>query len=116
MAVHNYIEAAGVFPPGQLRLNFSCKPKFRGFTLFVYLLPYVEANTIYSRWDFIGNPLCNTVGCQNTALSANVIPTYVCPSDPIPQNPYAQGTTFYGITSYGGNGGTKSYPPPGNLD
>jgi prepilin-type N-terminal cleavage/methylation domain-containing protein len=115
LAAHNYHDVAEVFPAGQMVLNFATKPKFRGYSLFVYLLPYVEANTIYQQWDFNGNPCCNTVGCACTSRTAKMVPVYTCPSDPIPQNPYASGTAapykYYGITSYGGNGGTRSYPP-----
>jgi prepilin-type N-terminal cleavage/methylation domain-containing protein len=115
LAAHNYNDVARVFPAGQMVLNFSTKPKFRGYSLFVYLLPYVEENVIYQKWNFNGNPCCNTVGCACTSLTGNVIPTYNCPSDIIPQNPYQEGTAapykYYGITSYGGNGGTRSYPP-----
>jgi prepilin-type N-terminal cleavage/methylation domain-containing protein len=114
LASHNYHDVARVFPAGQMVLNFSAKPKFRGYALFVYLLPYVEANVIYQQWDFNGNPCCNTNGCCKS-LTANVIPNYNCPSDIIPQNPYTENTSppykYYGITSYGGNGGTRSYPP-----
>jgi prepilin-type N-terminal cleavage/methylation domain-containing protein/prepilin-type processing-associated H-X9-DG protein len=120
LASHNYNDVARVFPAGQMVLNFTTKPKFRGYSLFVYLLPYVEANTIYQQWDFIDDPDINTLAISNgdpaTALSAKLIPVYNCPSDPIPQNPYPSGAAptygpYYGVTSYGGNGGTQSYPP-----
>jgi prepilin-type N-terminal cleavage/methylation domain-containing protein/prepilin-type processing-associated H-X9-DG protein len=120
LGAHNYNDVAKVFPAGQMVLNFATKPKFRGYSLFVYLLPYVEANTIYQQWDFIGDPDNNTLAISNgdpsTALSAQRIPVYNCPSDPIPQNPYPSGAAptygpYYGVTSYGGNGGTRSYPP-----
>jgi len=116
LAAHNYNDISLVFPPGQLVLNFATKPKFRGYSLFVYLLPYVECNNIYQQWDFNDDPDVNYAGTANTAPSANVIPTYNCPSDLIPQNPYPSGAAptyepYYGITSYGGNGGTQSYPP-----
>ncbi len=92
LAAHNYNDVARIFPAGQMVLNFSVKPKFRGFSLFVYLLPYVEENVIYQKWNFNGNPCCNTVGCVCTSLTGNVIPTYNCPSDIIRQNPYQSGT------------------------
>ena len=60
LAAHNYNDVARVFPAGQMVLNFSTKPKFRGYSLFVYLLPYVEENVIYQKWNFNGNPCCNT--------------------------------------------------------
>jgi len=56
LAAHNYNDVNRVFPAGQMVLNFSTKPKFRGYSLFVYLLPYVEANVIYQKWNFNGNP------------------------------------------------------------
>jgi prepilin-type N-terminal cleavage/methylation domain-containing protein len=111
LAAHNYYDVANVFPPGQMRMNFTAKPKFRGYTMFVYLLPYVESNNLYQNWDFNDDPDVNTVGDAGSAPSAQVIATYLCPSDIIPQNPYASGTTWYAITSYGGNCGTRSYPP-----
>jgi prepilin-type N-terminal cleavage/methylation domain-containing protein/prepilin-type processing-associated H-X9-DG protein len=116
LASHNYCDISQVFPPGQMVLNFSTKPKFRGYTLFVYLLPYVEATNLYQQWDFSGNPCVNTTACPpQCAPVAKQIPIYTCPSDPIPQNPFASGSPpdckFYGVTSYGGNGGTRSYPP-----
>jgi prepilin-type N-terminal cleavage/methylation domain-containing protein/prepilin-type processing-associated H-X9-DG protein len=115
IAAHNYCDVAQVFPAGQMRLNFPTKPKFRGYTMFVYLLPYIEANTLYQQWDFSGDPDANTVGTASdpsASLTAHVIPTYLCPSDVIPQNPYpSNATTWYAITSYGGNCGTRSYPP-----
>jgi prepilin-type N-terminal cleavage/methylation domain-containing protein len=115
IAAHNYCDIAQVFPAGQMRLNFAVKPKFRGYTMFVYLLPYIECNNLYHQWDFSGDPDVNTVSTTSdpaASPSGTVIPTYLCPSDPIPQNPYpSNATTFYGITSYGGNCGTRSYPP-----
>jgi prepilin-type N-terminal cleavage/methylation domain-containing protein/prepilin-type processing-associated H-X9-DG protein len=121
LAAHNYLDISQLFPPGQMRINFTTVPTFRGYTVFVYLLPYVEANNNYQQWSFSGDPLTNTLGDVSTALSTQQIPIYLCPSDPIPENPYASvsaqpfpsGSTVtnYAITSYGGNGGTRSYPP-----
>ncbi len=115
IASHNYCDINKVFPPGQMRLNFAVKPKFRGYTMFVYLLPYIESGNLYHQWDFNDDPDVNTMSTTSdpaASLSAHVIPTYLCPSDAIPQNPYpSNSTTYYGITSYGGNCGTRSYPP-----
>jgi len=114
LASQNYHDVARMFPPGQMRNTFAVKPKFRGYTLFVYLLPFIEQGNMYFQWDF-SVPLNNTGGM--TARAAKVYPFFVCPSDIIPQNPFPNGpansptTTWYGITSYGGNGGTQSFPP-----
>jgi type II secretory pathway pseudopilin PulG len=113
LAVHNYHDAHEVFPPGQMRMIFVPTPRVRGFSLFVYLLPYIEQANLYKKWDF-NDPLLNTVSPD--ANTAQLIPNIVCPSDVIPRNPFPNGpagptTRVYGITSYGGNCGTQSHPP-----
>ena len=70
LASHNYLDVAQVFPPGQLVLNFSVKPKFRGYSLFVYLLPYVESNNIYQQWDFNDDPDVNTTSTSGDPSQA----------------------------------------------
>jgi prepilin-type processing-associated H-X9-DG protein len=96
-----------------MRLNFPVMPRVRGFSLYVYLLPYIEQSVLYNKWDF-NDPLANTISPNSN--TANVISTLICPSDVIPQNPFRGGppsptARTYGITSYGGNCGTQSHPP-----
>src|SRR6202161_3702075 len=71
LASHTYCDIYQVFPPGQIRLNFAVKPKFRGYTMFVYLLPYIEAGPLYRQWDFIGDPDNNTIGTATDASDSN---------------------------------------------
>jgi len=82
---------------------------FRGNSVFTYLLPYFEQDTLYGQWDF-DKPRTNTAGGIN-ARTAVVLNLLICPSDVLPQNPIDYRGTFYGATSYGGNGGTRSYYP-----
>jgi prepilin-type processing-associated H-X9-DG protein len=94
-------------------MNFVPTPRVRGFSLFVYLLPYVEQSNLYNNWDF-NDPLANASG--PAANTAQVVNTYVCPSDFIPDNPFRTGpvsptTRVYAIGSYGGNCGTQAHPP-----
>src|SRR2546430_3499010 len=42
VAAHAYHDVNKAFPPGVYMLGFPSAPKFRGVTLFVYLLPYLE--------------------------------------------------------------------------
>jgi prepilin-type N-terminal cleavage/methylation domain-containing protein len=109
LAVHNYESSFRSLPPGQIRVNFTDKPKVRGWSLYVQLLPQLDQAPLYNRWDF-NNPLANANGggLANTAL---VMPALLCPSDVIPQNPVQSTTSFYGVTSYGGNGGSQTQPP-----
>jgi prepilin-type N-terminal cleavage/methylation domain-containing protein/prepilin-type processing-associated H-X9-DG protein len=110
LATMNYHGTAGTFPPGVYQLPFAAAPKFRGVTLFVCLLPYIEQDNLYQGWDMV-DPLNNTNGADKSK-TATVLKGLICPSDVIPQNPINSGSNrWYGLTSYGGNGGTRSYDP-----
>src|SRR5688572_17266819 len=61
LAAHNYHDVNGKFPPGVYQLSFAGMPRFRGVSLFVYLLPYLEQDNLFKGWDFV-DPLTNTVG------------------------------------------------------
>lgn len=97
------------FPPGMYQLSFAAAPKYRGVSLFVKLLPFMDQVPLYDRWDQV-DPLTNAAGGSGS-LTATVMPGLVCASDTIPANPYDGGSRWYGITSYGGNGGSRSYDP-----
>src|SRR5579871_3674786 len=79
LATHNYHGAVNKFPPGVDQLPFATAPKYRGVTLYVYLLPYLEQNNLFTGWDMT-NPLNNTNGGLNSK-TATVLPILVCPSD-----------------------------------
>jgi prepilin-type processing-associated H-X9-DG protein len=91
-----------------MKMQFAQQPRFRGFSLFVNLLPFIEQQPLYDRWNF-ADPLANTVG--STAHTAIVLNALLCPSDQIQQNPVQSSERFYAIASYGGNGGSQSHPP-----
>ena len=106
LAVHNYHDAQSCIPPGQIRVSFTASPKFRGWTCFVQILPYLDQAPLYNQWNF-NDPLANE--STNTQI---VLPVLVCPSDIIQQNPYVKPSGVkYGMSSYGGNGGKQSHPP-----
>ena len=110
LASQNFHEVYGKFPAGVYQLPFSAAPKFRGVTLFVKLLPYLEQANLAEGWDEV-DPINNTVGAA-TSKTAQKLKLLLCPSDSMPQNPIDSGSgRWYGITSYGGNGGSRSYDP-----
>ncbi len=109
LAAHHYHEALRTFPPGLNQFEFAASPRYRGTSLFAFLLPYMEGGTIADAWDY-GDPTNNAIGGP-AALTAVVLPTLVCPSDAIRKNPAEKNGEFYGMTSYGGNGGRRSYLP-----
>jgi len=120
IATHNYLTAKKEALPPALFQEFK-GPGYQGQTLFVYLLPYFEAQTIYDQWDFGKTPTSRGNNCAtSTSPAATIIPTLLCPSD----NPAekmtqitatggnsAQFSGYYSVTSYAGNHGEKNYYP-----
>jgi prepilin-type N-terminal cleavage/methylation domain-containing protein len=109
LAAHSFHDVNKAFPPGVYQLKFSTAPQFRGVSLYVKLLPYLEQANLAQGWDET-DPLNNTVGGAS-AKTAQKIKVFLCPSDFLQQNPIAAGGLFYALTSYGGNGGSRSYDP-----
>jgi prepilin-type N-terminal cleavage/methylation domain-containing protein/prepilin-type processing-associated H-X9-DG protein len=105
LAVQNHHVAKGAYPPG-----VDCD-RPGSISLFVFLLPYMEQEALFKRWDLTSLGKNAQGGSQ--ALTAQLVPGLLCPSDPVPQNPVEVkcGKAWYGLSSYGGNGGTRSYPP-----
>ncbi len=110
LAAHNYHTAHNTFPPGLNQFLFpSQSTRYRGTSVFVFLLPYMEQANVGEGWDY-GQPLNNTQGGRS-ARSATVIPMLLCPSNRIVENPINTAERYYGMTSYGGNAGSRSYHP-----
>jgi hypothetical protein len=109
VAANLHHDARGHYPPGMSQATFTSTPQYRGSSLFVHMLPYLEQVDLKDKWNFT-DPMVNTQGGA-AALTARVLPTLLCPSDEWSKNPAANGVELYGLTSYAGNGGTKTYPP-----
>lgn len=111
IAAQNYHNTYNCFPPGVDQRMFAAAPKYRGVSLFVHLLPYLEQKNAQSGWDY-KDPMNNTNGAD-LAPTALVLPVLLCGSDTIPKNPILHPSTgrWYGISSYGGNGGRRSFNP-----
>ena len=105
ISTHDYHSIKQQFPPG-----VNCD-RPGSIALFVYLLPYIEQDALYQRWNM--NSLGQNAKGGSHSLTASILPGLVCPSDFVPENPIEVkcGLAWYGISSYAGNGGTKSYPP-----
>ncbi len=107
-AAIGYDTAKERFPPGMDQSAFSTGPVYRGQTLFVYLLPYLDEQVLANQW-VMKDPMLNTVGGAS-ARTAHVLPYLFCPSDDVVVAPVVQPRWTYSLTSYGGNGGSCSYP------
>src|SRR5204863_1227587 len=108
-AAHSFHDINRAFPPGVYQLTFSAAPQFRGVSIYVKLLAYLEQANLAQGWDET-DPVNNTLGGTG-AKTAQKIKVLMCPSDYVKENPVATNTSFYALTSYGGNGGTRSYDP-----
>lgn len=103
LAAHNHHDTKQLLPPA------IALPGTDGrFTsLFVELLPYIEQNAIYDRWNFT-TPTSNIGG---TGTPASIpIPIYLCPSSGL-TSPLAYGSNMLSVSNYAGNAGTRNYPP-----
>jgi prepilin-type N-terminal cleavage/methylation domain-containing protein len=93
LALHNYLDAHQVFPPGYL----SGQPYVDGATDTApgwgwasFILPFVEGTNIYESINFalpIQDP-------QNAAVVQSIVPTYLCPSDIVNPAPFAVPDAF----------------------
>src|SRR5262249_39743254 len=94
LALHNHHDTYGTFPPGSLHCcpvssYWGGEPAVT--TWAIELLPYIEDNNLYQRYDksFASTVNCNIAGGgmyqaspSNLAVLATIVKTYVCPSDP----------------------------------
>jgi prepilin-type N-terminal cleavage/methylation domain-containing protein/prepilin-type processing-associated H-X9-DG protein len=122
LAAHNYHGANSQFPVGSRLPTLVAGRPTRGTNVWIELLPYIEQNNLYRKWDNNDNSKNNQGGMN--ANTAQVIPLLLCPSDPLPQgvidstipNQPTWSDGLYAMISYGGNGGKRTVmatPPPG---
>jgi prepilin-type N-terminal cleavage/methylation domain-containing protein/prepilin-type processing-associated H-X9-DG protein len=126
VAIHNYHDALGVFPPAAIMHNATdlatnCASSGAGMSrshgLFTYILPYIEQGNLFNAVNFTFS-----AGSVNGSLQYGVLPgavqftafssavrTYICPSDSQMQASYTttydQGTAYV-PGSYASNNGT----------
>jgi prepilin-type N-terminal cleavage/methylation domain-containing protein/prepilin-type processing-associated H-X9-DG protein len=76
LALHNYHEANGTFPPGGVT-NGPCCGTQSGPTWTIFILPYLEMDNLYKQYDFsVTNEHPN-----NEAVRTYFVKVYSCPSD-----------------------------------
>jgi prepilin-type N-terminal cleavage/methylation domain-containing protein/prepilin-type processing-associated H-X9-DG protein len=105
VALHNYHEAMGVFPPGQLRGLIGSHEFGNAFSWGAMILPYTDQGGLYNKLDF-NIPV--STGINNTTIMAlNGIPGVICPSDAnrVATRGVNAATTRTPACSYFGNAG-----------
>ena len=85
LALQNFHDTYDRFPPGEAmdQSPFGTNAAAYGSSWIVYILPYIEQNPLYSKYQFTG-----ASGWGNTnnaaAVSNVIIPGLLCPSSPLP--------------------------------
>jgi len=77
LALHNYNDAFGTFPPGRLVNPVSAQGHC--FSAYAHLLPYFDQGPLYNLVNFNANP--DTNPGPNAAVTSVNIPLLQCPSD-----------------------------------
>jgi prepilin-type N-terminal cleavage/methylation domain-containing protein/prepilin-type processing-associated H-X9-DG protein len=77
LALHNYHDANRTFPHGGVT-NGDCCGTQSGPTWTIFLLPYIEQENLYQRYDFTKS----NEDLANEFVRTQFIKTYNCPSDP----------------------------------
>jgi len=153
LAAHDYHSVQKVLPPGLTQHAVpsgaagpgGMKPpvtsKLYGCTLFSYLLPYVEQDSVARLWAYTDpqggmgngdgalvfrNARDGSGAATAAALTATAVTLFICPSDGFTDNPVyldvnLEGDAdeddlslvvgYFGLTSYVGNAGTLIFPP-----
>jgi prepilin-type N-terminal cleavage/methylation domain-containing protein len=97
LAIHNYENAFGYFPPDEhdfavpdpnaISLATNSGNGNLGFGVTVLILPYIEQNNVYLQFDTtkcIFDPVNLPPPYGTNTAMASVIKTYLCPSSPAP--------------------------------
>jgi prepilin-type processing-associated H-X9-DG protein len=116
LALHNFHDQNGRLPPGGANDNppfgtgnATGSTQVWGSSWKVYILPFIEQDNIYKKWQFSNNS--GYTNSNNLPLVNNVrIKTYACPSSPYPDFAVGGRTTPRNIqlmsTSYTGIAGS----------
>jgi len=115
LALHNYLTAVGVFPPGFIAESSlgdrniwrEARDGRHGTSWMLQTLPYIEQAALFDRWDFTRNVR------GNEAAARRDIPGFYCPSRRTTVRPQDIPIMFLnwdkGGTDYGGCVGKSNY-------
>lgn len=79
VALHNYADTLRTLPPGSIWTSSGAVTN-RG-PILLHILPFIEQQPLYDKFDFSTAPEGQTYPGSTTLLGSTIIKTYVCPSD-----------------------------------
>ena len=80
LGLHNFANAHGHFPPGDIAKYGDENDGMNGFNVFYHILPYIERSDLWDRFEFT-SLTHGTYSPRNCDLRRDEIRTYQCPSD-----------------------------------
>ena len=86
LALHQHHEQRGEFPPGALwrppeGLTRAPPGVEYGGNVLIFLLPYLEQQSIYDAFDFTTDTDNQTLPGTSTRINSVIVPGFVCPTD-----------------------------------
>jgi prepilin-type N-terminal cleavage/methylation domain-containing protein len=119
LAIHNYESTYQTFPYS--RSQFASPPvsgsSVEGFSLFTFLLPYVEQDAVYRQFRFDRSSLDPVNAPPGNAAALTRITTYQCPS--APDRDMTRNSFLYSVdlapTDYGATAGVNSAMAAGGF-
>ena len=107
LALHNYHEACGTFPPGQVKAPYARWKANHGWAVFI--LPYIEQQSLYNAYDWD-----QALAAQaNQGVVARPLKNFCCPSTPEQDRYDTKGGL---LPSYAGKGACGDYAPTWYVD
>jgi prepilin-type N-terminal cleavage/methylation domain-containing protein/prepilin-type processing-associated H-X9-DG protein len=100
LAIHNYENTNGVFPPG--RINTYIAGNGHCWGAYSQLLPFVEQQTVFNAMNFSMNPdpdYTTTSAVVNATAAILQVNIFMCPSDGAPTSVQVGGG-MYGVHNY----------------
>ena len=107
LASASYSEAHGTFPTIGYHYRSALQPAGGAFSVFVYLLPYVDQAQIYDgvNQNFATTPWNDAGPMQNITVSRTTVGLFLCPSDSIENKPTSSAYLDGGDGNYTANMG-----------
>jgi len=79
LALHNYLSAVGVFPPGRFNTHIAHHGNCWG--TYAQLLPQLDQSAIFNAFNFNLPPDTDTLAVSNSTGFLTFLNTLICPSD-----------------------------------
>ncbi|PQO26178.1 prepilin-type cleavage/methylation domain-containing protein [Blastopirellula marina] len=99
LGIHNFHDTYGYVPPGgssdQIPFGTNTGTSGWGSSWMVYMLPFIEQNSLFDKFHLSGSSGWGTDATNNTSFAKNVlIDAYQCPSSPLDEfcvSPHSNG-------------------------